>query len=99
MALFWGKAPVPPQFVCGRIIPMLDWIHPGTAATARRRTKRAGDMPIPYMRYLGMINLESTDGENIFNQIISFCNDREISSHRIIHFGSDGASTMVGKLF
>jgi hypothetical protein len=51
---------------------------------------------IPYMRYLGMIDLESTIGENIFNQIILFCSDKEISSQKIIHFGSDGASNMTG---
>lgn len=51
---------------------------------------------IPYMRYLGMINLDSTDGENIFNQIIIFCNTKEISCDKIIHFGSDGASNMTG---
>jgi hypothetical protein len=51
---------------------------------------------MPYMRYLGMVELESTDGENIFNHIRLFCNDYEISSQRIIHFGSDGASNMTG---
>jgi hypothetical protein len=51
---------------------------------------------IPYMRYLGMVNLDLTDGENIFNQIITFCNSKEISYDKIIHFGSDGASNMTG---
>ena len=51
---------------------------------------------IPYMRYLGMVNLDSTDSENIFNQIKSFCTSKEISYHNIIHFGSDGASNMTG---
>ena len=51
---------------------------------------------IPYMRYLGMINLDSTDGENIFNQIKTFCISKELSYHNIIHFGSDGASNMIG---
>jgi hypothetical protein len=51
---------------------------------------------IPYMRYLGMVNLDLTDGENIFNQIITFCNSKEISYDKIIHFGSDGASNMIG---
>jgi hypothetical protein len=51
---------------------------------------------IPYMRYLGMVNLDSTDGEGIFNQIKSFCTLNEISYHNIIHFGSDGASNMIG---
>jgi hypothetical protein len=51
---------------------------------------------MPYMRYLGMINLGTTDGENIFNQIISFCTSKGISYHNIIHFGSDGASNMIG---
>src|SRR6266511_3987378 len=54
----------------------------------------ANNMPI--MRYLGLINLDSTVGENIYNQIISFCVSNEISYHQIIHFGSDGASNMTG---
>jgi len=51
---------------------------------------------IPFMRYLGMVNLDSTDGKSIFNQIILFCNSNEIPHHNIIHFGSDGASNMIG---
>src|SRR6185369_7872323 len=51
---------------------------------------------IPYMRYLGMIDLESTTAENIYNQILSFCTSNKISYHKIIHFGSDGASNMTG---
>ena len=51
---------------------------------------------IPYMRYLGMINLESTTAGNIYDQILSFCTSNEISYHKIIHFGSDGASNMTG---
>lgn len=51
---------------------------------------------IPYMRYLGMVNLYSTDGEGIFSQIKSFCTLNEISHYNIIHFGSDGASNMIG---
>jgi hypothetical protein len=51
---------------------------------------------IPYLRYLGMINLKSTTAENIYNQILSFCISNEISYHKIIHFGSDGASNMIG---
>jgi Domain of unknown function (DUF4371) len=51
---------------------------------------------IPCMRYLGMINLDSTDSENIYNQIILFCISNEISYQNLIHFGSDGASNMIG---
>jgi len=51
---------------------------------------------IPYMRYLGMINLESAVAENIYNQVLSFCVSNGISYHKIIHFGSDGASNMIG---
>ena len=43
-----------------------------------------------------MIDLETTDGENVFNQIISFCGDKEITFQKIIHFGSDGVSNMTG---
>jgi hypothetical protein len=53
-------------------------------------------MYMPFMRYLGMVNLDSTDGENIFNQIILFCNSNGISYNNIFHFGSDGASNMIG---
>ena len=51
---------------------------------------------IPYMRYLGMVNLDSTNSESIFDQIKSFCASKGISYHNIIHFGSDGASNMIG---
>ena len=51
---------------------------------------------MPIMRYLGMINLDSTVGEKIYDHIISFCNLNEISCDKIIHFGSDGASNMTG---
>ena len=43
-----------------------------------------------------MIDLESTTAENIYNQILSFCTSNKISYHKIIHFGSDGASNMTG---
>jgi hypothetical protein len=51
---------------------------------------------MPIMRYLGLINLESTDSENIYNKIKLFCISNEISYQNVIHFGSDGASNMTG---
>ena len=54
----------------------------------------ANNMPI--MRYLGLIDLESTDSEHIYNKIKLFCISNEISYQNVIHFGSDGASNMTG---
>lgn len=51
---------------------------------------------IPYMRYLGMLNLEETDALYIFNQIKSFILSKNLNFNSLIHFGSDGASTMTG---
>lgn len=50
----------------------------------------------PYMRYLGMLNLEETDALYIFNQIKSFISSKNLNINSLIHFGSDGASTMTG---
>jgi len=50
----------------------------------------------PYMRYLGMLNLEETDALYIFNQINSFILSKKLNFNSLIHFGSDGASTMTG---
>ena len=47
----------------------------------------------PYMRYLGMLNLEETDALYIFNQFISLKN---LNLNSLIHFGSDGSSMMTG---
>ena len=48
------------------------------------------------MRYLGMLNLEETDALYIFNQINSFILSKNLNFNSLIHFGSDGASTMTG---
>ncbi|GBB99207.1 hypothetical protein RclHR1_03450002 [Rhizophagus clarus] len=50
----------------------------------------------PYMRYLGMLNLEETDASYIFNQIRLFALSKNLKFNSLIHFGSDGASTMTG---
>ena len=50
----------------------------------------------PYMRYLGMLNLEEIDALYIFNQIKSFFLSKNLNFNSLIHFGSDGASTMTG---
>jgi len=52
---------------------------------------------IPYMRYLGMLNLEETDANYIFNQIRTFISSKNLNINSLIHFGSDRASTMTGK--
>jgi len=54
----------------------------------------ANNMPI--MKYLGLIDLKTTDSENIYNKIKLFCISNEITYQNIIHFGSDGASNMTG---
>lgn len=54
----------------------------------------ANNMPI--MRYLGLVDLKSTDSENIYNKIQLFCISNEIPYQNVIHFGSDGASNMTG---
>lgn len=41
--------------------------------------------------------VDSTDGENIFNQIISFCNSNEISYYSIIHLGVSRLKTLLGR--
>jgi hypothetical protein len=48
------------------------------------------------MRYLGIVNLEETDALYIFNQIKSFISSKNLNINSLIHFGSDGASTMTG---
>ncbi|CAB4415772.1 unnamed protein product [Rhizophagus irregularis] len=54
---------------------------------------------VPYMRYLGMINLEETNALYIFNQIKSFLESKNLNFDSLIHFGSDGASNMTGNLY
>jgi len=54
---------------------------------------------IPYMRYLGMINLEETDASYIFNQMKSFISLKNLNINSLIHFGSDGAATMIGNFY
>ena len=43
-----------------------------------------------------MLNLEETDALYIFNQIKSFFLSKNLNFNSLIHFGSDGASTMTG---
>ena len=54
---------------------------------------------IPFMRFLGIINLEETDAAYIFNQIKSFIVSKNIDFNILIHYRSDRAATMIGNLF
>ena len=51
---------------------------------------------VPYLRYIGMLNLEETDALYIFSQIKSFLELKNLNFNSLIHFGSDGASNMIG---
>ncbi|CAG8854979.1 22098_t:CDS:2, partial [Gigaspora margarita] len=53
---------------------------------------------IPHMRYFGMLNLEETNALYIFTQLKSFFESKNSNFKSLIHFGSDGASTMLGNL-
>ena len=44
-----------------------------------------------------MLNLEETDANYIFNQLRTFISSKNLNINSLIHFGSDGASTMTGK--
>jgi len=43
------------------------------------------------------LELEDCTASNIFEQILRFIEINELNLNKLIHFGSDGASTMVGK--
>ncbi len=51
---------------------------------------------IPYICYLGMINLEKTDASYIFNQMKSFISLKNLNIDSLIHFRSDSTTTMIG---
>lgn len=54
---------------------------------------------VPVLRFVGLIGLEDCSANNILEQILKFIQINELNLNNLIHFGSDGASTMVGKLF
>jgi hypothetical protein len=54
---------------------------------------------VPVLRFIGLIELEDCTANNILKQILEFIQVNELNLDNLIHFGSDGASTMVGKLF
>lgn len=53
---------------------------------------------VPVLRYIGLIELEDCTADNILTQILEFIQNNGLNLDNLIHFGSDGASTMVGKL-
>jgi len=54
---------------------------------------------IPVLRFIGLIELEDCTANYIFEQILKFIQTNELDLDNLIHFGSDGISTIVGKLF
>lgn len=54
---------------------------------------------VPVLRFIGLIELEDCTANNILEQILKFIQVNALNLGNLIHFGSDGASTMVGKLF
>jgi len=52
---------------------------------------------VPVLRFIGLIELEDCTASNIFEQILRFIQINELNLDKLIHFGSDGASMMVGK--
>ena len=48
------------------------------------------------LRYLGLIELNDCSANNITTQIKSFLNKKGLQIKDITHFGSDGASVMIG---
>ncbi len=53
---------------------------------------------VPVLRYIGLIELEDCTADNILTQILEFIQVNGLNLDKLIHFGSDGASTMVGEL-
>ncbi len=48
------------------------------------------------LRYVGLIELDDCTANNIVIQIKNFLMEKELQVENIAHFGSDGASTMIG---
>jgi hypothetical protein len=53
---------------------------------------------VPVLRYIGLIEIKDCTANNILTQILVFIQNNGLNLDNLIHFGSDGASTMVGKL-
>ncbi|CAG8529935.1 16511_t:CDS:2 [Cetraspora pellucida] len=51
---------------------------------------------VPVIRYIGVIKLEDCRSEYIFEKLKNFISNKELDIKNIAHFGSDGASTMIG---
>ena len=51
---------------------------------------------IPYIRYLGMVELDGQSAETITNAIEKFLTLKQLKLNLLTHFGSDGASNMTG---
>ncbi|CAB5395525.1 unnamed protein product [Rhizophagus irregularis] len=50
---------------------------------------------VPVLSYIGLIELEDCTTDNILTQILEFIQNNGLNLDNLIHFGSDGASTMV----
>jgi hypothetical protein len=51
----------------------------------------------PVLRYLGLVELDNCNSETIMENLNQFIIAKSININNLIHFGSDGASTMLGK--
>ncbi|CAG8720731.1 8026_t:CDS:2 [Gigaspora margarita] len=51
----------------------------------------------PVLQYLGMIELENCNSESINNNLERFIIAKSLNIENLTHFGSDGASTMLGQ--
>ncbi|EXX63483.1 uncharacterized protein OCT59_017532 [Rhizophagus irregularis] len=51
---------------------------------------------VPVTRYLGMINLDELTAEAIAFDLKSFIIAKGLKVENLLHFGSDGAATLIG---
>ncbi|CAG8648427.1 1260_t:CDS:2, partial [Acaulospora morrowiae] len=51
----------------------------------------------PIIRYIGLIKLEDCKAESIMENLENFIAEKNLNIIDIMHFGSDGASTMIGQ--
>ncbi|CAG8763530.1 15065_t:CDS:2, partial [Gigaspora rosea] len=51
---------------------------------------------IPVLRYLGLIKLDETNAEAIVNSLKNFLIAKMLDTQKLMHFGSDGASVIIG---
>ena len=52
---------------------------------------------LPILRYLGIIKITDASTKSLKESIDAFIIQKRLSTEKLIHFGSDGASNMQGK--